>query len=166
MENILDEPTPSILYDWRLWVFIVIVLIIILAGGILSYYLSYVTSPWLSDRLTATKHLYDLIPSWLSSKPKQNSYIELRTTEIPEPLKVEEKPKTQEKQESRSTWCFVGEDYSGRFCVKVPGPKSCTHDRSYLTEEECELTPAHHLPAGIQLNQSTRIGPLRDLQIK
>ena len=47
------------------------------------------------------------------------------------------------------TWCFVGEDLSGRHCVKVPSEASCVPDRTFRTQSECALIQASHMPAGI-----------------
>lgn len=64
------------------------------------------------------------------------------------------------REQERQTWCLVAEDLAGRYCVKVPGPQSCTHERSYLSEEQCTLTPGMHLPAGVNKNQNTSISLL------
>lgn len=52
-----------------------------------------------------------------------------------------------EKEKGKETWCLVAEDLAGRYCIKVPGPQSCTKERSYLSLDQCTLTPAMHLPA-------------------
>lgn len=38
----------------------------------------------------------------------------------------------------RQVWCFVGEDDSGRWCVRVPSDSACTADRAYATQKGCE----------------------------
>ena len=65
-----------------------------------------------------------------------------------------------------STWCFVGEDLLGRYCVKVPGPHACTPDRSYSSDSDCRLIPAQHLPAGTVMNNATRMLPLSSQRIE
>ncbi len=47
------------------------------------------------------------------------------------------------------TWCFVGEDLTGRFCVKVPSANSCSQDRTFGSRSDCEMTAASHMPAGV-----------------
>ena len=47
------------------------------------------------------------------------------------------------------SWCFVGEDLSGRYCVKVPKDSACTKDRVYHSRSDCEMAAANHLPAGV-----------------
>jgi hypothetical protein len=65
-----------------------------------------------------------------------------------------------------ATWCFVGEDLLGRYCVKVPGPHACTPDRSYTSDSDCRLIPAQHLPAGTVMNNATRMLPLSSQRIE
>jgi hypothetical protein len=36
------------------------------------------------------------------------------------------------------TWCLVGEDMTGRWCVQVQTEKSCDKDRTYTSKNECE----------------------------
>ena len=57
-------------------------------------------------------------------------------------------------------WCFVGEDLTGRYCVKVPSAKSCDASRTYKSRQDCELVPAQHLPAGVITKQGTGMLPL------
>lgn len=57
-------------------------------------------------------------------------------------------------------WCFVGEDLTGRYCVKVPSAKSCDAGRTYRSRQDCEMVPAQHLPAGVVTQQGAGILPL------
>ena len=36
------------------------------------------------------------------------------------------------------SWCLVGEDMTGRWCVQVPSEKSCDPERTYSSRNECE----------------------------
>jgi hypothetical protein len=36
------------------------------------------------------------------------------------------------------TWCLVGEDMAGRWCVQVPSIKACDQDRTYSSRNKCE----------------------------
>lgn len=47
------------------------------------------------------------------------------------------------------TWCFLGEDDTGRWCVKVPVPSLCEPSRSYGGRDPCEMTLAQKLPLGL-----------------
>ena len=50
------------------------------------------------------------------------------------------------------TWCFVGEDNTGRWCVQVPLPSLCEPTRSYGGRSPCEMTLAQQLPIGVVTN--------------
>jgi len=39
---------------------------------------------------------------------------------------------------AEQTWCFVGEDEVGRWCVEVPTAASCDADRTYSSKNGCE----------------------------
>jgi|LauGreDrversion4_2_1035121.scaffolds.fasta_scaffold264908_2 hypothetical protein len=58
------------------------------------------------------------------------------------------------------SWCFVGEDLTGRYCVKVPSAKSCDAGRTYRSRQDCEMVPAQHLPAGVVTKQGAGMLPL------
>lgn len=58
-------------------------------------------------------------------------------------------------------WCFVGEDLTGRYCVKVPSNSSCDASRTYTSRSECEMVSAQHLPAGIITKQGAGMRPLQ-----
>ncbi len=47
------------------------------------------------------------------------------------------------------SWCFVGEDVEGRWCVRVPYPQSCTPDRLFDSEDSCTYIPASAMPLGV-----------------
>jgi hypothetical protein len=74
------------------------------------------------------------------------------------PISVEASPvpapenKHKEKPVLHESWCFVGDDLSGRYCVKVPSDAACTSDRIFLTRGDCELISGSHLVAGISYN--------------
>lgn len=46
------------------------------------------------------------------------------------------------------TWCFVGEDKTGRWCVHVPNNHACDPDRTFQSRDACELTTASAMPLG------------------
>jgi len=39
---------------------------------------------------------------------------------------------------SEQTWCLVGEDMAGRWCIQVKSPKGCEPIRTYKTKNKCE----------------------------
>jgi hypothetical protein len=66
---------------------------------------------------------------------------------------------------TNETWCLVGEDLSGRYCVRVPSEHSCDPNRTFSSRTDCELTPAQALPSGIATEGSTKLTPLGMLSI-
>jgi len=38
------------------------------------------------------------------------------------------------------TWCFVGEDMAGKWCVQVSSPNMCPTERSYSSKNRCETS--------------------------
>jgi len=47
-------------------------------------------------------------------------------------------PVLEEPASSEQTWCLVGEDMAGRWCIQVQSPKHCEPIRSYKTKNYCE----------------------------
>jgi len=39
---------------------------------------------------------------------------------------------------AEQTWCLVGEDMAGRWCVEVPNVKACDADRTFNSKNTCE----------------------------
>lgn len=68
-------------------------------------------------------------------------------TPPPKPLKEE-------------TWCFVGEDMTGRWCVRVPHRGACDPERAYSSKSDCQLTAASRLPLGVNMEGGARVAPL------
>ena len=62
-----------------------------------------------------------------------------------------------------SSWCFVGEDLSGRYCVKVPSEESCDPDRTFRTHSDCAIINATHMPAGI-IRGDGQLQPLQSMK--
>jgi hypothetical protein len=57
-------------------------------------------------------------------------------------------------------WCFVGEDVTGRWCVKVPRPDACSPERLFSSRPGCELVPASPLPLGLVAKGGAEMKPL------
>lgn len=158
--NVLESATPSLFTTHKVFWIVGLLAVVVLSGVIVTAYLNYneyVQSPWWSERVKAQQ--FDIF-SWFKGKPTLHQDLELRE----ETQETQERQERRERQESsvhptarRETWCLIGEDLSGRYCVRVPGPDSCTHERSFLSQDQCELTPAMHLPGGVQMNQATRL---------
>ena len=81
-----------------------------------------------------------------------------QTPSFPVPTEtVKEGPKIPTKEE---TWCFVGEDMTGRWCVRVPHRGACDAERSYSSKSDCQLTPASRMPLGVNIEGGARVAPL------
>jgi hypothetical protein len=63
-------------------------------------------------------------------------------------------------RDERENWCFVGEDLSGRYCVRVPSDKQCTSERLFHSRVDCEMAAANHLPAGVLTRNGDKYVPL------
>jgi hypothetical protein len=57
-------------------------------------------------------------------------------------------------------WCFVGEDVTGRWCVKVPQSDACSPERLFSSRPGCELVPASPLPLGLINKGGAEMNPL------
>ena len=155
-----------------------VVVIITIGIGYLVFNYEYATSPWWSDRFYATKGIFD----WLNFQGLSTMGLRSEATKFPYggpgwfglnqaaiPFSLSQSPVLddisnrglgEKGKPNREFWCFVGEDFTGRYCVKVPGPKSCDRDRSYWTRLDCELHLANALPAGVITDNGVKYDPL------
>ena len=125
-----------------------VVLVAILVLFAVNYY-SWTESPWLGDRLTAFNHMWDWLPSFGSSVGL-SQYGALQSVPTAGTIGPGAPPtESTATRGKREHWCFVGEDLTGRWCVKVPHHSSCTPERLYQTRSECELVTASKSPLGI-----------------
>jgi len=62
-------------------------------------------------------------------------------------------------------WCFVGEDMTGRWCVKTPEEGLCPKQRVFQSRSECEMKTASASPLGINQNHDTTMIPIAGLSI-
>lgn len=155
--ELLGESTP-IYTDWRIWALVGGVVVALIAVTVWVNYEQWATSPWWSDRYQASQHWFDLIPWFKPEKPHLDTDLQ-HESELP--TNNSSPPPAPAILPARETWCLVGEDLSGRYCVRVPGADSCTNERSYLSRDDCIMTPANHSPTGLSLNEGTRFRPLR-----
>jgi len=65
----------------------------------------------------------------------------------------------------RGQWCFVGEDMTGRWCVKTPEEGLCPKQRVFQSRSECEMKTASASPLGINQNHDTTMIPIAGLSI-
>lgn len=98
---------------------------------------------------TQQNTIVDIIPGL--APPRDWREIERR--EAREERREAREERREERREARAgfgeNWCFVGEDVTGRWCVKVPQPDACTPERLFSSRPGCELVTASPLPLGL-----------------
>jgi hypothetical protein len=147
------SPLPTWSLRQILSVVAILVGITIVCFGVatLFQYYKWHTSPWYSDRYYASSHIWDWLSS-LTSSSRITSQGGIQEVDIP--LEKPMAPATESTSERHpeppsESWCFVGEDLTGRYCVKVPSASSCEASRYFPTRSDCELQKANALPAGV-----------------
>jgi len=133
-----------------------VIVVVLLCVGAAVAFNSYKLheSPWWSDRAKANNALWDWLDT-LRSSPSFGQYGSLR--EVPSGLQLSAPvpviPPPVEQIASPSpppvAWCFVGEDLTGRYCVKVPSAESCDRTRVFNSQQDCELNNGNAMPAGV-----------------
>jgi len=63
------------------------------------------------------------------------------------------------------TWCFVGEDNTGRYCVKVPTTDLCEPIRTFGSRETCELIEGSQMPLAVVTEKGHSVAPISSLNI-
>jgi hypothetical protein len=123
VNSTLNGPAPS--YSWLIYVIVFIGLV-----GILYLY-----------RNSIIKAFENMIQG---GKKLSNSIYDLKMNRV-------DGTKSKEKEETIiGNWCYVGEDLTGRFCVKVPEAELCPKARAFQTRSECEMVQASPLPLTVQ----------------
>ncbi len=126
---------------------IIIVLVIIITGVAVWNWYRWSSSPWWADRATATTHFWNLFGTSENTAldPSKLSALSDISSSLGRDDLVEEARKRIEE-----TWCFVGEDSSGRWCVQVPSTHACDPPRTFSSRSDCTYTEASPMPLGIQ----------------
>jgi hypothetical protein len=158
-----SPPSPTWSLGSILSVVAVLVGITIVCFGVATFfqYYKWHTSPWYSDRYYASSHIWD----WLNSFMIQPRIAELGgIQEVDIPLEAPRAPATESTSERnpgpvKESWCFVGADLTGRYCVKVPSDSACESDRLFSSRSDCELQRVNAMPAGVA-NQDGTISAL------
>jgi hypothetical protein len=116
-----------------------IVLLAALVAVVIQYY-TWSASPWYADRALAAFNVWDWLPGY--TKPPV-------TPAAPATVPTATR--------DRANWCFVGEDLTGRWCVRVPDERACDADRLFASRADCELVQGNALPAGIVQNNGVNM---------
>jgi len=163
----INPSATSILPTWSLGsvlsVVAILVGITIVCFGVATFfqYYKWHTSPWFSDRYYASSHIWDWLDA-LTVKPQLTAPGGIQQVDVPleKPMAAATESKSERHPEdTRESWCFVGEDLTGRYCVKVPSADSCDSNRVFESRSDCELQKANHLPAGV-VNENGTLAPL------
>ena len=145
---------------------VVVVILAIVGVGAWMTWNAWSASPWWADRATAVTHMWDWLNPWRTGVALSPMGA-LEVVDVPAPKPAA--PATQQTSErggATESWCFVGEDLSGRYCVRVPSEHECEPARHYPSRSACELTPAQHLPAGVQRDGGAAMRALSSMRIE
>jgi len=159
-----SEPTQN-LNMYYIYGGIAALLIVLVAVGSFLTYSHWHASPWYSDRAAAYQNMW----TWWnppSSALHTSGSLQQVSTEILQPAAPATSSTSERHPEGPSeSWCFVGEDLTGRYCLKVPSDVSCDAERLFRTRRDCELLPANKLTAGIVTRNGTDMKPLSSLML-
>ena len=165
--------------------FVVIVIGLLVLAGISVFVLQWKqeASPWGSGPFGAQEQPW--YKSWWSTAPASDLGVGLAGNTMPDTTMPGAKkpgakksgattpgaaatatatPEQSLKTHMKESWCFVGEDLTGRYCVKVPSEKSCDADRVFGNRKDCELTPANHMATGIVKENGESMLPLAKMR--
>ena len=122
---------------------LILVCVGLLVSGLVFYFTTQKEShPWYSTRISWGEYLFGA-----PANPEAAASPSVMETSTP--LVDLEKRKSGIPTKPGETWCFLGEDNTGRWCVKVPMPSLCEPSRSYGGRDSCEMTLAQKLPLGL-----------------
>lgn len=139
------------------WILITVCLVFLVGGLVLYYVVKKESNPWYTKRISWMNYLFGN-----SGLQEVEIATKIQGTESPVPPSHS----TEGTGKPSSTWCFVGEDTTGRWCVEVPVPSLCEPIRSYGTRSSCEMTLAQQLPSGISTNNGTASIPMASLSVQ
>jgi hypothetical protein len=125
---------------FSIYVFIAFVIIFIIIGGIVYYTpeLINIKKEWLSNNVIdpLTNLFYttkDLLTGKNNVQPNEDT-----TSYGPASVTNDSVVPADTTNMFKQTWCLVGEDMAGRWCVQVPGESACDKDRSFPNKNDCE----------------------------
>jgi len=161
MVNSITTAVPWIPY-WFILVWILVLLLFVT----LYYYIDiqqWSLSKWFADREDGVVGGWDWKRWW---RPREEdtdrAAIRQEEREIDRGRDVG-RPTPHKPWNKNESWCFVGEDLTGRACVKVPSPMSCDSERIFGSRSDCELQTANAMPSGVIKNGGTSMIPLASM---
>jgi len=141
---------------------IAVVVIFLIIASVIYYAKDYIYSEWRKlfpvNQLTGESELIsnvtsstpavlnyrNVVPS-VPSAPSVPSFPSVPSvpsgpTVVDTVMSVLEPAKTESESaaSAEQTWCLVGEDMAGRWCLQVQSPAGCEPNRTYKTKNQCE----------------------------
>lgn len=144
-----NEATPSTI-PW-LYIGIGVVLLLLVAGLAFYFLVEKESHPWYASRISWMEYLVGLP----GANTETAAATEIGAQDTTSPLAQLKTQTNSLPTAPGETWCFLGEDNTGRWCVKVPLPSLCEPSRSYGGRDPCEMTLAQQLPLGLAGHNNT-----------
>jgi hypothetical protein len=152
--------TPIDTHNISMYKIIAIIIIFLIIASIIYYTKDLIYSEWLkiypSNELTgetpaeiaireqittkssvpATLNYSNVASGTASNKSSPSQTISGILLGSSEPSKAD--PVLETPASAEQTWCLVGEDMAGRWCIQVNNPKGCEPIRTYKSKNQCE----------------------------
>jgi hypothetical protein len=144
-----NEATPSKIP----WLLIGVVLLLFVAGIVVYFLVQKESHPWYASRISWMEYLFGP-----GAAKETAAATEIGTQDTTSPLSQLKTQTNSIPTKPGETWCFLGEDNTGRWCVKVPMPSLCEPSRSYGGRDPCEMTLAQQLPLGL-VGNNDKVSP-------
>lgn len=144
---------------YRPWIYIsVLILLFVIIVAVYKWW-TLSSSPWWSDRARAFQTSWS---SFFTSTDKEShidsaKLVDIQPISAPPTVPIQQ---AVERKQEKESWCFVGEDVQGRWCVRVPSASSCTPDRTFESEDACTLVKASSMPLGVVRDGGALMQPL------
>ena len=147
-------PTASFASSYGLWIGIGVALLVLAAIAIgVALYKSSTNTSWWSDRIGSSNEAREALFRTQGADTDKGLVPPVAPSELNRAAARKEALRPE-------SWCFVGEDFEGRWCVKVPARSACDANRVFGSQDECELVRANALPSGAVNDSRTSMTPL------
>jgi len=136
--------------DFSIYQIIAIVIIFLIVASIIYYIKDFLYAEWRKlypiNELTGESTLLNALEQGSAnilaplgqSIPEKVDDSKSTNNQSSNSLTSIEKPHTETQASSEQTWCLVGEDMAGRWCIQVQSSKHCEPVRTYKTKNQCE----------------------------
>lgn len=137
------------------WLLIGIVFLLLVAGLVFYFLVQKESHPWYATRISWMEYLFGQPWSPGAGNGDTAAAAAVAVQDTTSPLAQLKTQTNSLPTKPGETWCFLGEDNTGRWCVKVPLPSLCEPSRSYGGRDPCEMTLAQQLPLGLAGHNNT-----------